>query len=69
MTSTTNRPTFQEGWAIRKLVWAGLFSVALTDSAAPTGSGQSSACRTMRVLAHYAAKHGINDLQLTLEGM
>ncbi len=46
-----------------------LDGITLVDSAAPTGSGQSSACRVVRVLAHYDAQHAIDEVQLELEGM
>jgi hypothetical protein len=43
--------------------------ITLTDSSAPTGSGRSSACRIIHVLAHYDAQHGLDELQLGLEGV
>jgi hypothetical protein len=43
--------------------------VTLTDSTAPSGSGQSSVCRIVRILAHFDAQHGIYDVQLELEGL
>ena len=43
--------------------------ITLTDSAAPTGSGRSSTCRIIHLLAHYDAQHGLDDLQLGLEGV
>ena len=46
-----------------------LDGITLTDSATPVGSGQSSACRIVRLLAHFDAQHGIDALQLELEGM
>lgn len=46
-----------------------LDGITLIDSAAPTGSGQTSACRIVRVLAHFDAQHGLDELQLQLEGM
>ena len=46
-----------------------LDAVTLVDSAAPTGSGQSSVCRIARVLAHFDAQHGLYDAQLELEGL
>jgi hypothetical protein len=46
-----------------------LDGITLLDSAAPTGSGQTSTCRIVRVLAHYDAQHGIDELELELEGM
>jgi hypothetical protein len=46
-----------------------LDAVTLVDSAAPSGSGQSSVCRIARVLAHFDAQHGLYDLQLELEGL
>jgi hypothetical protein len=46
-----------------------LDGITLIDSAAPIGSGQQSTCRITHVLAHYEAQKGIDDLQLTLEGM
>jgi hypothetical protein len=46
-----------------------LDGITLIDSAAPHGSGQQSTCRITHVLAHYDAQKGMDDLQLTLEGM
>ncbi len=46
-----------------------LDGITLADSAAPTGSGQSSVCRIVRLIAHFDAQHGIDELQLELEGM
>jgi hypothetical protein len=46
-----------------------LDGITLLDSAAPAGSGQTSTCRIVRVLAHYDAQHGIDELELELEGM
>lgn len=46
-----------------------LDGVTLTDSAAPVGSGQHVTARITRLLAHFDAQKGINDLQVTLEGM
>jgi hypothetical protein len=46
-----------------------LDGITLIDSVAPGGSGLQSTCRITHVLAHYEAQKGIDDLQLTLEGM
>jgi hypothetical protein len=46
-----------------------LDGITLTDSAAPVGSGQSSLSRIVRLIAHFDAQHGIDELQLELEGM
>ena len=43
--------------------------ITLTDSAAPTGSGRSATCRIIHLLARYDAQHGLDDLQLALEGV
>ena len=43
--------------------------ITITDSAAPTGSGRSATCRIGHLLAHFDAQHGIDELQLVLEGM
>ncbi|HEX7733561.1 MAG TPA: hypothetical protein VF458_01815 [Ktedonobacteraceae bacterium] len=43
--------------------------VTLTDGAAPTGSGQSATCRVLALRAHYDAQHGLNELQVELEGL
>ena len=43
--------------------------ITLTDSAAPTGSGRSSTCRIIHVLARFDAGHATYDLQLALEGV
>lgn len=43
--------------------------ITITDSAAPTGSGRSATCRLAHLLAHFEAQHGIDELQLVLEGM
>lgn len=43
--------------------------ITLTDSAAPNGSGRSATCRIIHLLAHYDAQHGLDDLQLALEGV
>ena len=43
--------------------------LTLIDSAAPTGSGNSSTCRVVQLVAHFDAQHGLYDLQLLLEGM
>jgi len=43
--------------------------LTLTDSVAPTGSGQSSLCRVLTLHVHYDAQHGLNELQMTLEGL
>ncbi len=46
-----------------------LDGITLTDSAAPTGSGQQAVCRITHLLAHYDAGKGIDELQVVLEGM
>jgi len=46
-----------------------LDAVTLTDSAAPTGSGQHTTARIMQTLAHFDAQKAITEIQLTLEGM
>lgn len=46
-----------------------LDSVTLTDSVAPGGSGQQTTCRITGSVAHYEAQHGIDTMQLTLEGL
>ena len=46
-----------------------LDAITLIDSAAPQGSGQSATCRIMHLQTHYDAMSGVNELQLTLEGM
>ncbi len=43
--------------------------VTLTDSIAPVGSGQQSTCRIAHIHVHFDAQHGINEMQLTLEGL
>ncbi len=43
--------------------------VTLTDSVAPTGSGQSSTCRVLVLRGHYEASHGLNALSIELEGL
>jgi hypothetical protein len=43
--------------------------LTLIDSVAPAGSGQSSLCRVLTLHAHYDARHGLNELQMTLEGL
>jgi hypothetical protein len=43
--------------------------ITITDSAAPTGSGRSATCRIAHLLAHFDAQHGMNDVQLVLEGV
>jgi hypothetical protein len=43
--------------------------VTLTDSVAPTGSGQSSTCRVLVLHGHYEASHGLNALSIELEGL
>ena len=43
--------------------------ITITDSAAPTGSGRSAACRVAHLLAHFDAQHGMDELQLVLEGL
>ena len=43
--------------------------VTISDSAAPTGSGRSAVCRIVHLLAHFDAQHGLDELQLVLEGM
>ncbi len=42
--------------------------ITLTGSVAPTGSGQSATCRIVHISVHYDAQHGIDEMQLTLEG-
>lgn len=46
-----------------------LDALNITDSAAPVGSGQSSVCRILALLARYDAQQGLNELQLTLGGL
>ena len=46
-----------------------LDGITLTDSLAPTGSGQSATCRILQLLAHYNVQQGVDDMQLELEGM
>ena len=46
-----------------------LDGITLTDSVAPTGSGQSATCRITRSTVHYDAQKGLNEMQFTLEGM
>ncbi len=46
-----------------------LDGITLTDSLAPTGSGQSTTCRILPLLVHYDAQQGVYDMQLELEGM
>ena len=43
--------------------------LTLTDSVAPTGSGQSSLCRVLGLHVNYDAEKGLNEMQLTLEGL
>jgi hypothetical protein len=43
--------------------------LALVDSAAPTGSGQTAQCRLLSLHARYEAQSGLATLQLTLEGL
>jgi hypothetical protein len=43
-------------------------TLALTDSLAPTGSGQSLICRISGLQAHYEAQQGRAEMQLELEG-
>lgn len=43
--------------------------ITITDSAAPTGSGRSATCRIAHLLAHFDAQHGMDELQLVLEGL
>ena len=43
--------------------------VILADSAAPSGSGQSSTCRILILRGHYDAGHGLNELRIELEGI
>jgi len=42
--------------------------ITLIDSVTPTGSGQSATCRIVHSSVHYDAQHGIDEMQLTLEG-
>ncbi|MDQ2906003.1 MAG: hypothetical protein M3Y81_20985 [Chloroflexota bacterium] len=44
-------------------------AITLTDSLAPSGSGQSASCRIQRLHAIYDAQQGAYELQLTLEGL
>lgn len=44
-------------------------AVTLSDSAAPTGSGQSATCRVRGLRADYDAQHGLNEVHLELEGL
>ena len=46
-----------------------LDGITLVDSVAPHGSGQSSVCRIVHLVARYDALQALNELQLTLEGM
>lgn len=46
-----------------------LDGITLTDSLAPTGSGQSATCRILQLLVHYDAQQGVYDMRLELEGM
>ncbi|MBA2392212.1 MAG: hypothetical protein H0V70_05645 [Ktedonobacteraceae bacterium] len=46
-----------------------LDGITLIDSAAPAGSGQNESCRITEIQAHFDAHNGLNELQLTLEGM
>ncbi len=46
-----------------------LDGIALTDSVAPRGSGQSATCRIIHMLARYDAQSALDELQLELEGM
>lgn len=43
--------------------------ITLTDSVAPTGSGQSTTCRIAHVHVQFDAQKGLNEQQLILEGM
>lgn len=43
--------------------------LTLTDSIAPAGSGQSSLCRVLSLRAHYDARHGLDEMQIELEGL
>jgi hypothetical protein len=43
--------------------------LTLSDSAVPAGSGQSSLCRMLSLRAHYDARHGLNEMQMELEGL
>lgn len=43
--------------------------ITLLDSAAPTGSGQSSICRVLVLQGYYDAQHGRDEMQLELEGI
>jgi hypothetical protein len=42
--------------------------ITLTDSVAPTGSGQSATCRITHLNVHYDAQHCVNEMQIVLEG-
>ena len=42
--------------------------ITITDSVAPTGSGQSATCRITHLNVHYDAQHSINEMQIVLEG-
>ncbi|MBX5459428.1 MAG: hypothetical protein IRZ31_21265 [Thermogemmatispora sp.] len=44
-------------------------AVALSDSLAPTGSGQSLTCRICGLTVHYAAQQSLAEMQLELEGL
>ncbi len=46
-----------------------LDGITLIDSAAPAGSGQNETCRITEIHAHFDAHDGLNELQITLEGM
>lgn len=46
-----------------------LDGITLTDSVAPSGSGQSALCRIVQLQGHYDAQQGTNELYITLEGM
>jgi hypothetical protein len=42
--------------------------ITITDSVAPTGSGQSATCRITHLNVHYDAQQCVNEMQLILEG-
>ena len=46
-----------------------LDAITLTDSAAPTGSGQHTTARITQTLARFDAQKALDEIQLTLEGM
>ncbi len=43
--------------------------ITLTDSIAPAGSGQQSTCRIVHIAINYNAQNGVDEMQLTLEGL